>query len=468
MVITFLGACRQVTGSAYLLEDDGQRFLIDCGLYQERPFLERNWNPFPVEPESLSGLILTHAHLDHSGLTPKLVRDGFKGPIYTTPVTADLIPIVLLDSARLQEEDAAYKRKRHAREGRRGPYPEIPLYTEEDAERVQPLITIVDYGRKIRLSPNLDFVFHDAGHILGSAMVEIKAKGNNDRRRIIFTGDIGQKDKPLVKDPAFFPSADAVVMEATYGDRNHEDPADIETMLAEIINETVEAGGNIVIPTFAVERAQEILFYLSLLMRSKKIPPLLCFLDSPMALEVTRVFKRHRERLDEETQHLFRSHQDPFHFPGLKMVRTVEESKAINHIRGSCLIMAGAGMCTGGRIKHHLVHNISRPESTILFVGYQAPGTLGRQILDGQSPVRILGQTWEVRARVAQIQGFSAHADQRFLLEWLKAFHQPPRKIFLTHGEAEVLERFGQTVAAHLPSTIVIPDYQESYNPFQD
>lgn len=468
MVITFLGACRQVTGSAYLLEHNGQRFLIDCGLYQERPYLERNWNPFPVEPESLQGLILTHAHLDHSGLTPKVVRDGFKGPIYTTPITADLIPIVLLDSARLQEEDAAYKRKRHALEGRKGPYPEIPLYTEEDVNLVKPLLTIVDYNQKISLSQKLSFEFHDAGHILGSAMVEVKVKDKIGWRNLIFTGDIGQKDKPLVNDPTFFASADAVVMEATYGDRSHEDPADIQTMLAKIINETVEAGGNIVIPTFSVERAQEVLFYLSLLTRSKRIPPLLCFLDSPMALEVTRVFENHRERMDEETQNLFRRRQDPFHFPGLKMVRTTEESKAINHIRGSCLIMAGAGMCTGGRIKHHLVHNISRPESTILFVGYQAPGTLGRQILDGHGEVRILGQSLAVRARIAQIEGFSAHADQGFLLEWLKAFHRPPDKIFLTHGEGEVLERFSQTVSEHLPATIVIPEYKEKYSLFQD
>jgi metallo-beta-lactamase family protein len=462
MKVTFLGACQQVTGSAFFLESYGRRILIDCGLFQERPFLERNWNPFPVEPDSLEAIVLTHVHLDHCGLLPKVVREGFSGPIYMTPVTADLLPIVLLDSAHLQEEDAAYKRKRHAREGRQGPYPEIPLYTQEEARQVLPLIRRVSYGEEIKLGPNLSFIFHDAGHILGSAMVEILAGRKGKEKRIIFTGDIGQKNKPLVEDPSTFERADAVIMEATYGDRNHEDPEDIVTLLARIINETVEAGGNIVIPTFAIERAQEVLFYLNQLTREKRIPPLLCFLDSPMALEVTQVFEKHRESFDEETKVLYRQNQHPFHFPGLKMVRSIEESKAINHLRGSCIIMAGSGMCTGGRIKHHLVHNITRPESTILFVGYQAQGTLGRQILDGQPEVRILGQIYPVKARITQIQGFSAHADRDFLLDWLACFKEPLPQIFLVHGEKEVLENFAQTCSQKFPS-VKIPDYQATF-----
>ncbi len=463
MRITFFGACQQVTGSAFLFEADGRRILIDCGLYQERPYLERNWDPFPVDPPSIDAIILTHVHLDHAGLLPKIVREGFRGPIYMTPITADLLPIVLLDSAHLQEEDAAYKRKRHEREGRRGPYPEIPLYTEEDARKVFPLIKKVDYQREIKIGKNLSFILHDAGHILGSAMVEIWSQQRGEEKNIIFTGDIGQKNKPLVNDPTTFEKAHAVIMEATYGNRNHEDPQDIMTMLSQIINETVEAGGNIVIPTFAVERAQEVLFYLSQLTREKKIPPLLCFLDSPMALEVTRVFERHRESFDEETLKLYHLSQDPFHFPSLKMIRSIEESKAINRLRGSCLIMAGSGMCTGGRIKHHLVHNISRPESTILFVGYQAQGTLGRQILDGHPEVRILGQIYPVRARIEQIQGFSAHGDRDFLLEWLACFQEPRPEVFLIHGEEEVLEDFAQFVRSQFPS-VQIPKYKTSIN----
>ncbi len=463
MNLRFLGACRQVTGSAYLLEDGGQRILIDCGLYQERPYLERNWEDFPVEPSSIDALILTHAHLDHAGLIPKIVRDGFSGPIFMTPITADLIPIVLSDAAHLQEEDAAYKKKRHMKEGRRGPYPEVPLFTEEDVRRIKPQVKKIDYGQKTSLGKNLSFIFHDAGHILGSAMVEIIFGKKGKEKNIVFTGDMGQKNKPLVYDPTFFVTANVVVMEATYGDRNHEDPADIETMFTKIIEETVDAGGNIVIPTFAVERAQEVLFYLSRLTREKKVPPLLCFLDSPMALEVTEVFERHQESMDEETKELYRLHQNPFRFPGLKMVRRREESKAINQIRGSCLIMAGSGMCTGGRIKHHLVHNISRPESTILFVGYQAPGTLGRQILDGNPEVRILGQIFPVRAKIKQINAFSAHADRNFLLEWLSSFRQPPQQIFLTHGEEQVLENFRHALSPQFPS-VSIPSYQESFN----
>jgi len=467
MKLTFLGACRQVTGSAYLLEQDSLRVLVDCGLYQERPFLERNWNQFPADPQTIDALILTHVHLDHSGLIPKLVRDGFNGPIFMTPITADLLPIVLLDSAHLQEEDAAFKRKRHKKEGRRGPYPEIPLYTEEDVRRVKPLIREVNYGQPIKFSQNFSCLLHNAGHILGSAMVEIILGRGKREKHIVFTGDLGQKDKPLVDDPEFLQAAETLIMEATYGDRNHEDPADIETLLTKIINETVAAGGNIVIPTFAVERAQEVLYYLGQLTREEKIPPLLCFLDSPMALEVTQVFERHRESLDEETRRLYRLHQDPFSFPGLKLVRSIEESKAINHLRGSCLIMAGSGMGTGGRIKHHLVHNISRPESTILFVGYQAPGTLGRQILDGHPEVRIFGQMYPVRSRIEQIQGFSAHADRRFLLEWLASFQQPPRQIFLTHGEEEALAAFRQSLldkfSASFSPSVFIPAYKETY-----
>ncbi|MCX7974484.1 MAG: MBL fold metallo-hydrolase [Candidatus Aminicenantes bacterium] len=460
MKITFLGACRQVTGSAFLVETEGKRLLVDCGLYQERPYLERNWHPFPIEPTSIEAIILTHVHLDHSGLLPKIVKEGFNGPIYMTPITADLLPIVLLDAAHLQEEDAAFKRKRHQREGRKGPYPEIPLYTEQEARRVFSMIKKVNYREKIKLGRNLNFILHDAGHILGSAMVEISIQQSGREKNIIFTGDIGQRNKPLVKEPSIFERADFVLMEATYGDKNHEDPEDIPTMLTRIINETVMAGGNLVIPIFAIERAQEVLFYLSSLTREKKIPPLLCFLDSPMALEVTQVFEKHQESFDEETLALYRSHQDPFHFPGLKMIRTINESKAINKIRGSCIIMAGSGMCTGGRIKHHLVHNIARPESTILFVGYQAKGTLGRQILDGQSEVRILGQFYPVRARIEQIQSFSAHADRQSLLGWLAAFKEPPEKIFLIHGEEETLENFAQAIVAQFPS-VLVPHYQQ-------
>jgi metallo-beta-lactamase family protein len=461
--LKFLGAARQVTGSCYALEADGVIVLVDCGLYQERQFLGRNWDPFPIPPERIDVILLTHAHLDHCGLIPRLVRKGFAGPILTTPATADLLPIVLGDSARIQEEDAAFKKKRHQREGRRGPYDEVPLYTTDDVERTLPLVETVPYGRTREIGGGLSVTFHDAGHILGSSMIEVRAGSGDRSRTLIFSGDIGQWDKPLVQDPSVFPKADYVVMETTYGDRNHEDPKDVESLLCDIVGKTVAAGGNVVIPTFAIERAQELMFHFSRLSREKCIPSLLVFLDSPMAVDVTGVFERHLEILDEETRRLFREGKRPFDFPGLKLIRTSEESKAINAIRGSCIIMAGSGMCTGGRIKQHLIRNISRPDSTVLFVGFQAKETLGRQILEGSRAVRILGQTLPVRARIEKILGFSAHADRKALFRWLGAFEEPPRRLFLTHGEKEVPLALAEELRRDRGWEVSVPEYLETF-----
>jgi metallo-beta-lactamase family protein len=462
MNIKFLGAARQVTGSCYFLEAGGMKVLVDCGLFQERPFLERNWNPFPVPPGEIDVLLLTHAHLDHSGLIPKIVRDGFSGTILTTEATADLLAIALLDSARIQEEDAVFKRKRHKKEGRAGAHPEIPLYTVEDVQRTMPLVEEVPYEKDIALSDGLTFRFRDAGHILGSAMIELTGRQGGSSRTLVFSGDIGQWDKPFVRDPSVFDRADYVVMESTYGDRNHEDPKSVDELLCETVRETVRLGGNVVIPTFAIERAQELMFFLSRLVREKAIPALPIYLDSPMAREVTEAFRRHPEDLDEDARALFEAGTSPFDFPGLVIVRTIEESKAINSMRGPAIIMAGSGMCTGGRIKHHLLYNISRPESTILFVGYQARETLGRQILEKEPQVRILGQTLPVRARIAKINGFSAHADRKALGRWLDAFQTPPRRLFVNHGDAEVALGFADRVRQERGWTVEVPDYLDS------
>lgn len=445
------------------METDNQRFLIDCGLYQERAYLDRNWAPFPVPPETIECLLLTHVHLDHSGLIPKIVREGYRGKIIATPATAELLPIVLCDAARIQVEDAEYKKKRHKKEGRHGPHPEIPLYTEAEVEKALKLVRTAPYEKAIPLSKTLQVRFCDAGHILGSSMIELTIKEMNRHRIIIFTGDIGQWKKPLVRDPSMFERADAVIMESTYGDRDHEDPSDEETMLADIISETVRAGGNVVIPVFAVERAQELLFHLSRLVRQKRIPRLPVFLDSPMATNVTEVFLHHHECLDEETTGLFRSGASPFKFSGLIFTRTKEESKAINSFRRPCLIMAGSGMCTAGRIKHHLVQNISRPEPTILFVGYQATGTLGRQILDGQPEVRIFGQQHPVRAQVRQIQGFSGHAGRTGLLKWLGNFTIPYPQVFLTHGEKNVSQSLMDVIVRQKGWNVDVPAYRETW-----
>jgi metallo-beta-lactamase family protein len=431
-------------------------------MYQERPYLERNWDLFPFPPGEVDALLLTHAHMDHSGLIPKLVKEGFSGRIIATAASAELLPIVLMDAARLQEEDAAFKKKRHQKEGRKGAHPEVPLYTEADVEKALPLVETIAYGKTLSLEPSLSVVFHDAGHILGSAMIEMLAGEAGKTARLIFSGDVGQWNKPLVRDPSVFEAADVVVMESTYGDRDHRDPIDPQALLAKIINETVEAGGNVVIPTFALERAQELIYHLGRLVRTKRIPQLMTFLDSPMATEVTEVFEHHPEFLDEEAFALFKSGQNPFRFPGLKLIHSIEESKAINRIKGSCIILAGSGMCTGGRIKHHLVQNISRPESTILFVGYQARGTLGRQILDHAAEVRIFGRNLSVKAHVEEIQGFSAHAGQSGLLEWLGHFRLRPSYLFLTHGDKDVSHGLADRLAKE-GWNVHVPDYGEEW-----
>ena len=464
MKIKFLGATHQVTGSSYLLETAGMKILVDCGLFQERDYSYRNWDAFPVPPDQIQYLLLTHVHQDHSGLIPKLVKEGFAGEILLTPASKELFPIVILDSARIQQEDAAFKKNRHDKEGRKGPYPEIPLYTVQDAEKCFPLLKAVPYGEFFPLNDQVKVCFHDAGHILGSAMIEVVFQDENGPRNIIFSGDIGQWDTPLLNNPSIFDRADYVVMESTYGHRNHDSLQDIDDKLSKIVNDAVKAGGNVIIPTFAIERAQELLYHFSLLVHAKRIPYIVTFLDSPMAVEVTKVFEQSKKYFDKETLELFKDGQSPFDFPGLKLVESVEGSKAINLIKGSAIIMAGSGMITGGRIKHHLVREITRSESTLLFVGYQAVGTLGRQILDGASPVRILGQSYPVQMRIENIEGLSAHAGMSDLHRWLDNFKSPPKHVFLTHGEEGSMLRLEKYLHSKGGWEVTAPAYMEEYN----
>ena len=459
--LRFLGAAQNVTGSRHLLEADGARVLVDCGLYQERHLLARNWEAFSVPPDSIDAVLLTHAHLDHCGLLPKLARDGFKGKIYCTAATAEIARIILLDSAKLQEEDAQFKRRRHEREGRKGPYPVVPLYTQADAEACFPQFSPVKYKQPVRISENVQATFCDAGHVLGSSIIKVTAGEDGQARSILFSGDIGRPDRPIVHDPAYVDQADYVLVESTYGDRIHQGRGDIKKAMAEVINSTRRARGNIIVPSFALERSQEVLYYINELVLEKTVPHLLVFLDSPMATSITRIFEQHPELYDHELTEYIEKHKSPFRFPGLKMVETVAASKAINRIKRPIMVIAGSGMCTGGRIKHHLVNNISRPESTIMFVGYQAVGTLGRRIVEGEKQVRILGKEYPVKARVVQINGFSAHADRDELLKWLSGLKKPPRRVFVVHGEPESAQNFGQYIMQKTGWDVTVPAYQD-------
>ncbi|MEN6307838.1 MAG: MBL fold metallo-hydrolase [Anaerohalosphaeraceae bacterium] len=460
--IKFLGAVQNVTGSRHLLEFNGSRVLIDCGLYQERDFQSRNWEDFGFMPADLDAVLLTHAHLDHCGLIPKLVKEGFKGKVYCTPATAELAKIVMMDSGKLQEEDAAFKRKRHKNEGRVSPRPIEPLYTMEEAEKSSEYFQPVPFAQVFSPVKGIDVSFHEAGHILGASIIKAVLHLNGQSRTVLFTGDLGRNNKPIIRDPSVFEHADYILMESTYGDREHTNTEDTKEQLALVVNQTKKAGGNLVVPSFSIERSQEVLYFLNELLMEDRIPHIMTFLDSPMAVKVTEVFEKHPELYDRQMRSLVLKNGSPFSFKGLIKVQSTAESKAINHIKGTVMIIAGSGMCTGGRIKHHLVNNITRPESTILFVGYQANGTLGRLILDSNGgEVRILGQTYPVKARVAKVQGFSAHADRKEMLNWLGNLKQLPRRIFLVHGEKEAAESFRQYLKDNLKADVMVPEYQQ-------
>lgn len=465
MKLHFLGANRQVTGSRYCLEVGDRRVMVDCGMFQEREFAHRNWDECPIDPRSIDALILTHAHIDHSGLIPRLVRQGFRGTIYLTPPTNELARILLVDSAKIQAEDVKYKKKRHARENRESRYPYEPLFATEDVELAVSMFESVKYDTEFEPTPGMRACFRDAGHILGSAIVEIDAQlGEGQTKKFVFSGDIGQWEKPLIRDPTLLTSADYVVMESTYGDRDHQvDEAGIEEQLAEVVDRTLQRGGNVVIPTFAVERAQELMYHIGQLVHDDRIPDVHVFLDSPMAIDVTDVFRRHRDCFDEATWERILDNRPPLQFPGLTMSDSPDQSKSINRHKGPCVIMSTSGMCEAGRIKHHLRQNIHRKEATILFVGFQGRGSLGRRILDGASEVRIHGRDYPVRAEIQRIYGFSAHADRRALLRWAAAFEQRPKTIFLTHGEESSAMALAETLRRQHPGQeVVVPEYGQT------
>lgn len=461
--LTFLGAARNVTGSRFMVEANGVKFLVDCGLHQERDLRERDWAPFPFSPHSLDAVLLTHAHLDHCGYLPKLVREGFNNRIYCTDATAELAEIMLADAARVQEHDAENKKQRHECEGRQSPYPEIPLYTVEEAEACSAHFSAVPYRHTVQLGNGVSCTFYDAGHVLGAAMIEVWIESRGERRILLFSGDVGRKGRPILNDPTTFDAADYVVVESTYGNRSLESPENMYQKLADVVNSTVQTGGNIVIPSFALERSQDVLYFLNRALDEGKIKPIKVFLDSPMAVNITRTFKHNISLFDEEMKGLLRQRKSPFEFPGLQFMNSIEQSRGISQEKEPAIIIAGSGMCVGGRIKYHLINNITRPESTILFVGYQARGTLGRQIIDGATEVRILGENYPVKARVLQLNGFSSHADKDELMDWLSALKQAPRHVFIVHGEEEAATTFASAIREQKGWEVTVPAYLDEF-----
>lgn len=452
MKIEFHGANRDVTGSCHLVRCREKTILIDCGLYQGgREMDEENRNDFGFDPAEVDYLILTHAHLDHCGRIPLLVKKGFNGKIVTTPATRELARLVMLDSARIQEEEAKYKLKKARRHGNRTDNI-APLYNTIDALASLDYFTdITGFQKKHTLAKGIDISFYDAGHILGSASVAMDIEEDGVRRRIVFSGDLGNSDRVILRDPVTPPDADIVVMETTYGNRTHKQLGPSIDELFAAINRTLSRGGNVLIPSFALERAQEILYYLREGVEQNLLPESMqVFLDSPMAISATQIFRRHPECYDADALEVLRSGDDPFSLPGLHFTREAAESMEINKIRGGAVIIAGSGMCTGGRIRHHLKHNLWRRDSSVVFVGYAAHGTLARRIVDGEEEVRIFGDEISVKADVHTIGGFSAHADQEELLAWYGQTGAPART-FLVHGEEESMQVFG----SHLENTKV-------------
>ena len=444
MDISFLGATRTVTGSAYMVSSGGYQVMVDCGLYQGLPSLtERNYTHPPVVWPDVDAILLTHAHIDHSGLIPRAVRLGFKGPIFTHPATYDLTEIMLRDSAEIHTEDTQWLNRKRIRAGKP---PIEPLFDIRNVEDSLMMFRRVEYEDPFEVVPGMVAEYRDAGHILGAASIRVTCEEDGLTRRIVFSGDVGNHQAPILKEPFGFSHADAVLIESTYGNRLHETPDDRWTKLKEIINQAYRKRSRVLIPSFAVGRAQELLYILSEMLNKNEIPPIPIFLDSPMAIAATEVHEKHPECFDRQTMDRIRKGENPFHPSTLKLTGSVAESRKINQHKGAAVIIAGGGMCEGGRIAHHLKHNLYNPDNHLLIVGYQAEGTLGRVILSGVKKVKILGDEVAVRAKVTPIGAFSAHADRKGLIDWLKFFEKPPEMVFIVHGEEKAGQDFMETV----------------------
>ena len=462
MKLTFFGAAHAVTGSCHCLEVNGRKILIDCGLQQGRD--EHDDNALDFSPSYIDYVLVTHAHIDHSGRIPLLVKEGFSGPIYTTRLTAQLLSIMLRDSAHIQESDAQWQNQKGKRAGRE----EVePLYTLTDAEEALQLLNTQEYGQIFELCEGVEVRFCDAGHLLGSSCVEIWATENGVTKKLVFSGDLGNVDQPVIRDPSFVTEADYVIMESTYGDRNHQPPESYTEALAALIDDVFSKGGNIVIPSFAVGRTQELLYFLREIKNEgmvKSVPNFTVCVDSPLAAEATKIYAGDLHGyLDEEAIAVLQGGDNLFTFPGLTLTQSTEESKALNMDKSSKIIISASGMCDAGRIRHHLKHNLWRPECAVVFVGYQGEGTLGRRLLEGAKSVKLFGEEIAVRARILNFPGLSSHAARDHLLDWIGHFSPKPDQVFVVHGDSEITDLFANDlnergIPAHAPL------YEEVYD----
>jgi metallo-beta-lactamase family protein len=466
MKLTFWGAAGQVTGSMHLVESDGKRILLDCGMNQgRRKDADRKNRCLPFIGSSINAVVLSHAHIDHSGNLPTLVKNGFSGPIYTTPATIDLCNWMLRDTAHIQEKDAEFLNKR--RDHRRAAGIEnghvTPLYTMEDAERTLPLFQPVGYHQPQHLTPELIYVPYDAGHILGSSCVVVHEAQGDKCVRLAFSGDVGRPNLPIIRDPETMPPADYLIMESTYGGRLHKSATHVENKLADVVIRTARRGGRIIVPAFAVGRTQQLVLLLHNLANQKRIPNIPIFVDSPLAVNVTAVHRDHPECFDEETCAFLRNHEDPFGFQRLQYIREASESKKLNELHGPMVIISASGMCEQGRILHHLWNNIEDPRNTVLITGFQAEDTLGRKLIEKWPEVRIFGEPKRVRAEISSLDELSGHADQHELLEWIKPMASVLRKVFLVHGEPQQAQTLAKLLGSQYGLEVTVPKPGEQF-----
>lgn len=460
--VKFLGGAGSVTGSRYLIDLGEFEFMVDCGLFQGRKDLrERNWDKFPVPQTNIEAIVLTHAHLDHIGYLPRLVKQGFKGPIYCTAATAELAKILLLDSGKLQEEEAEFALKKGYS---RHENPQ-PLYTMKDAEDVFPMLVPMSFNKAFKIHDSVEVTYYHAGHILGAAIAKIIIKGENQEKKLVFSGDLGRYHDPIMFPPTLIPKADILWIESTYGDRVSP-LSKPEEELGRVIREIFDRDGLVILPAFAVGRTQLLMYYLYVLMQKGKIPKVPIFVDSPMAINATRQYQEfHRDHqlsaiLDEKVQH-------PFQHDQLHYFQKQEESKSLNHFKGRGIIISASGMATGGRVLHHLFHHLPNEKNGVIFAGFQAEGTRGRRLLDGETTIRIYGQEVPVRAKIYQIDGLSAHADQTELIEWAEGFIDKPKMTFIVHGEEKSSEILAMKLREELGWKTIVPTYLESFVLFE-